>query len=162
MKKASVLVMLVCVCAVVSEGCRKIGDFTGKWSGSIKEEESVRSGFPENVRLTLDIKSVSRNALEAEMSTCLSDPTDPSVCDPGMFQQVTLQPVEKARNDDLRNMTYGGEPYAIYLMTGSPNDPADPSVMVFVSLHGKDRVEVRLVRGNDLYGVFVLEKDRTN
>lgn len=149
---------LVVSFVVLTAGCTSIGAFEGLWSGQVTQEESVRKGLDEATELSLQITKISRRALEAEVTTCIR--VDSDNCTPSRFQQTTLMAVEKARNDELRNMSYGGEPYAVYLMTAQPVDPAEGAVLFFVSLHSQDRVEVRLVRGNDLYAVFRLRRKK--
>lgn len=148
---------LLSLALALGGGCRKIDDFEGRWAGEVVADESVRKGFEPHTKMEMNITYISPRALEAEISTCLGA-AETEDCTPYLFQQVALEPVEKARNDDLRDMMYGGEPYAIHLMAAQPNDPAEGPFLVFVSLHSATRVEVRLVRANEMYGVFKLTK----
>lgn len=150
------LLFLLCVWLALGVGCREMDDFKGTWSGAIVEDESVRKTFDGNTEMEMNVTHITPRALTAQISTCVR--VDPQTCTPGLFQQVSLDPVEKARNDDLRDMMYGGEPYAIHLMAAQPNDPLEGPFLVFVSLHSATRVEVRLVRANESYGLFRLTK----
>lgn len=160
--KSALLMTTTIVCAgclSALSGCTNLKDFEGVWEGSVSEDVSVRAGFPANTEMELNIHYASTRKLEAEITTCLRDLED-GTCLPGDFQDSPLEHLEKVQNDTLNTLTFGGEPYAVFLMTAQPVDPAEAEIMAFVSLHGKDRVEVRLLRGQEIYGVFRLSRPR--
>jgi hypothetical protein len=136
-------------------GCTNLKDYQGEWTGSIHADEAVRAGFSEHTEMTLNIEHANTRALVGTVTTCVRDPQSQE-CQPGRFQDSELIPLQKAQNDDLKSLTYGGEPYAVYVMTLQPVDPQQPEVLALVSLHASARVEVRLLRGQQLYGVFRL------
>ena len=138
-------------------GCRSLDDYRGTWSGSIEASEDVREGFAEGTELTLEIRDLDERQIDATITTCVRGFAQDQ-CAPGRFQNAPLAMMEKARNDDLGTLQFGGEPYAVYLTTAQPADPAEEEVIAIVSLHSENRVEVRLLRGSDLYGVFRLRK----
>lgn len=151
MRRAGFLIAL----ALSLAACTNLKDFQGAWTGSISKDSSVRQGLSENTQMTLNIQYANSRKLEATLSTCTQDPTD-GTCTPTDFQDTPLEPLKKVQNDTLNSLTFGGEPYAVYMMTAQPVDPDTARMLVFVSLHGKDRVEIRLLRGQEVYGVFRL------
>lgn len=146
---------------LLSMGCTNLKDFNGIWEGDITEDSSVRSGFSAHTRMQVDIQYADSRRLEATMTTCVSD-EEQETCTPGDFDETPLEHLEKAQNDALNTLTFGGEPYAVFLMTAQPTDPDKKEMIVIVSLHGKDRIELRLLRGNERYGVFRLSRQKDN
>ncbi len=140
-------------------GCQGLDRFRGTWEGSIDSSPDVREGFGEGTELTLEIHDLDERQIHASITTCVRG-FDEDRCSPGRFQQTPLVMLEKARNDSLGSMQFGGEPYAVYVTTAKPADPAEAEVLAIVSLHSQDRVEVRLLRGSELYGVFRLTQTR--
>jgi hypothetical protein len=143
--------------APATQACTNLKDFKGQWNGTIHQDEAVRAGFPENTELTLDIAYVNPRRLEGTVTTCVRDSVS-DICEPGHFDNTPLVPLEKAQNDDLKSITFGGEPYAVFLMTLQPTDPQQEPMLVFVSLHSSERVEVRILRGQTVFGVFRLTR----
>ena len=156
MTKATRTAGFLIVLVSFAGACTNLKDFKGEWTGSISEDSSVRQGLPENTQMTLNIQYANSRKLEATLSTCTQDAS--GTCTPTDFQDTPLEPLEKAQNDTLNSLTFAGEPYAVYMMTVKPVDPDAARMLVFVSLHGKDRVEVRLLRGQEIYGVFRLSQ----
>jgi len=146
---------------ILSMGCTNLKDFNGIWEGAIMEDSSVRTGFSARTRMQVDIQYANSRKLEATMTTCVSD-EEQETCTPEDFHDTPLEHMEKAQNDALNTLTFGGEPYAVFLMTAQPTDPDEQEMIVIVSLHGKDRIELRLLRGNERYGVFRLSRQKDN
>ncbi len=146
---------------ILSMGCTNLKDFNGIWEGAIMEDASVRSGFSSRTQMQVDIQYANSRKLEATMTTCVRDENQ-ETCTPGDFHDTPLEHLEKAQNDSLNTLTFGGEPYAVFLMTAQPTDPHEKEMIVIVSLHGKDRIELRLLRGNERYGVFRLTRQKDN
>ncbi len=151
--------ILYAACVTFLSGCTNLKDFQGLWEGHVSEDVSVRAGFPVNTEMELNIHYAGPRKLEAEITTCLRDPEE-GTCLPGDFQDTPLEHLEKVQNDTLNTLTFGGEPYAVFLMTAQPMDLTEAEMMVFVSFHSKERVEVRLMRGSEIYGVFRLSRPR--
>ena len=144
---------------VLLGGCQSLDDYRGTWVGKIDPSEDVRAGFAELTELTLEIVDLDQRHIEAKVTTCVRGFPDDQ-CATGRFEDTALVMLDRARNDDLGTMKFGGEPYAVYITTVQPRDPAEPEVLAIVSLHSASRVEVRLIRGSELYGVFRLTRQK--
>jgi hypothetical protein len=132
-----------------SASCVDLRDFEGTWSGSIVAEEAVRQGFAPDVRATaLSLADVDLRGMTADLTT--SD---------GKFGQSRLQLVRRAESDALATLRFDGSPLRTFLMF-SPlsSESAGSPAWFFISLFGDDRVELRVIRGNDLFGVFDLRR----
>ncbi len=143
LRRGALLVML----AVTTGACVDVRNFAGSWSGKVVSEEAVRQGFAADARVdllqldTVDLQSVSATAT-------LSD---------GRFKATRLQRVVKFSNDALASLSFDGNPLRTYLLYASlETDPGGWPASVVVSLFGDDHVEMRVMRGNDLFGVFLL------
>ena len=65
----------------------------------------------------------------------------------------------KSSNDSLASLTFDGYPLRSYLLFAPPRGEPDPwPAMMVVSLFSDERVELRILRGNDLFGVFNLKR----
>ena len=145
------LVSVLAVAAVVA-GCVDIRKFDGAWTGAVVSEEAVREGFDVDVRAApLELSDVDLDSLSARLTT--SD---------GRFTNTPLARVVKFSNDTLASLTFDGAPLRSYLMFAAPGaEPggadadAGPAMMV-ISLFADEHVELRILRGNDLFGVFGL------
>ena len=156
--RGAILVAALLLAAGLS-ACMKLSEFRGTWSGTIEQSEDVRAGFGPGTELTLNIEGITERVMSGTISTCVRG-FEQDQCQPGRFQDAVLNPLEKAQNDDLRTMTFGGDPYAVYLFTVQPADPNDTAMLCIVSVHSEHRVEVRLLRGQDVFGVFRLKKQK--
>lgn len=140
---------LLTVSAVLSSGCVDLRDFEGQWRGSVVTEPAVRNGFTEEVRVDpLVLSNVDLQGLTATLTT--SD---------GKFADTPLTSVNKFSSDTLASMTFDGNPLRSFLLFGTPADEEEGcSALAVVSLFGDDHVEVRIIRSNDLFGIFRLER----
>lgn len=139
---------LLAICAMVSLGCVDVRNFADSWEGPILAEPSVRQGFAEDTEAKLVLDDVTLQGLTAELST-----TD------DLFQQTALTRIDKAAGDALASLSFDGDPLRTYLLFAPPADDADAgSALIVVSLFGDDRVELRILRENALFGVFRLAR----
>lgn len=130
-------------------GCMDIREFDGRWRGGIVVESAVRQGFAEDTRVDpLELSNVDLQGLTATLTT--SD---------GKFDQQDLTPVHKFAADTLASLDFDGNPLRSYLLFGSlTSEPKSCAAMAVISLFSDDRVELRIIRGNDLFGVFSLDR----
>ena len=137
---------LLVVLAVTTGACVDVRNFAGSWTGKVVSEEAVRQGFAADARLDLTLDSVGLQSVSA--TATLSD---------GRFKATRLQRVVKFSNDALASLSFDGNPLRSYLLY-SPleTDPGGWPANVVVSLFGDDHIEMRVLRGNDLFGVFLL------
>lgn len=135
--------------ALAAPGCVDVRDFAGRWTGGVVAEPEVRQGFTEETRVDpLELDNVDLQGITATLTT--SD---------GKFASTPLSEVRKFSSDALASMTFDGNPLRSFLLFGAL-EQEDPgcSALVVVSLFGDDHVELRVLRGNDLFGVFRLER----
>lgn len=142
-------------------GCVDLRAFGGSWSGPIVEEPAIRQGFSADVEVDpLELSDVSLDGLSAKLTT--SD---------DKFDATRLIPVTRAGNDALASLTFDGDPLRSYLLyahvedsdhSSSTSSSAARTALVLVSLFSDDRVELRILRSNSLYGVFRLERQSTS
>lgn len=145
MMVAAVLVVLT----LTSGGCIDVRDYAGTWVGDIVSEKRVRQGFEDSVRVEpLVLEDVDLEAVSATLTT-----TD------GKFYRTRLTRVNKFSNDTLASLTFDGDPLRSYLLFAPLDHEPDawPAMMV-ISLFTDDRVELRILRGNNLFGVFNLKR----
>lgn len=137
----------------LTAGCVDVRNFADRWEGPILAEPSIRQGFAEETQVApLVLDNVTLQGLTAELTT--SD---------GRFSQTPLSRITKAAGDALASLSFDGDPLRTYLLFGRPERDADAgSALVVISLFGDDRVELRVLRDNALFGVFDLRraKDR--
>jgi hypothetical protein len=147
-----ILGSLLCSLALFgSFGCVDVRSFEGIWAGQIVSEPAVRQGFSETVHADpVELSNVDLQRLSAKLT--LSD---------GSFSESPLFPVVKVENDALSSLTFDGRPLRTYLLFAPlTSEPDGWPAHVVISLFADDHVELRVFRGNDLFGVFHL--DRTN
>jgi hypothetical protein len=132
-----------------TSACVDVRDFKGTWFGQIISEEAIRQGFTEKTQVDeLQLSDVDLQGLTAILTT--SD---------GKFSQTALTRVIKFSNDILSSLTFDGDPLRTYLLFAPlASEPSKPPAQMLISLFGDDRVEIRIVRGNDLFGVFRLKR----
>ncbi|MCC6748988.1 MAG: hypothetical protein IT371_15115 [Deltaproteobacteria bacterium] len=131
-------------------GCTDLRAFEGEWRGAVVAEEAVRQGFAQGTTVApLALSSVDLHALSATLTT--SD---------GKFHDTRLARVTKAASDVLATLSFDGQPIRSYLAFAPlANDPTGPWTLALISLFADERVELRLIRGNDLFGVFRLRRE---
>jgi hypothetical protein len=130
-------------------GCIDVREYQGEWLGRVASEPAVRQGFAEGVRVEpLVLDKVDLEVISATLTT-----TD------GKFKRTPLSRVVKFSNDTLASLTFDGDPLRSYLLF-SPlaSESGAPPAMMVISLFTDDRVELRILRGNDLFGVFHLTR----
>lgn len=130
-------------------GCTDLRAYTGRWEGPVIAEAAVRQGFAETTRVApLLLEDVSLNSLRASLTT-----TD------GRFQDAALTRFLRASSDELASMTFESDPLRTYLLFGSlTSEPTAAPALFVLSLFPDDRVQLRVLRGNDLYAIFHLER----
>jgi hypothetical protein len=123
--------------------------FEGQWSGAVVEEEAVRVGFKEGTTADpLTLSDVYINELQATLST--SD---------GRFEQSRLVPVTRYSADAFSSLTFDGNPMRTYMLFGAlASETSGCQALVLISLFGDDHVELRVIRGNELFGLFHLRR----
>ena len=128
-------------------GCVDIRDFEGSWAGDVVSEPAVRQSFAARTRVDpLVLTNVDLEGLTATLST-----TD------GKFNKTSLLRVVKISNDPLASLTFDGDPLRSYfLFAPLKSEPDGWPAWLVLSLFSDDHVELRIVRGNDLFGVFSL------
>ena len=151
---------IVCGAALAaSTGCIDLRDFEGQWTGDIIREPEVRQGFSEDARVDpLELSNITIQRLSARLTT-----TDDK------FADTPLNRITRAANDALGSLSFEGDPLRNYLLLGElqaePLQTPAGSVSVdggpapiIVSLFSDDHVELRVLRGNDLFGLFYLQR----
>jgi hypothetical protein len=132
-----------------ASGCTDVRNYAGAWSGKVVDEEAVRQGFAADTRAEpLTLRQVDLQGVTADLT--LSD---------GRFAQTHLVRVSKFSNDALASLSFDGNPLRSYLLFAPlSNDPKGWPAHVVISLFGDDHIEMRIIRGNDLFGVFILHR----
>ena len=125
--------------------CADLGGYSGRWSGDVVGEPAVLAGLPSGTRAVLDVERVDRVSIAGRLE--LSPPGG------GAPETVTLRPVARAANDGLGSMELPDAPLRSYLVV-APLAAGD--ALAVVSLYPDDRVVLRLLRSDTLYGVFPL------
>lgn len=130
-------------------GCVDLQTYVGTWEGEVVAEEAVRQGFKEDARIApLELSSIHMGSVSATLST--SD---------GRFAKRRLTTITKAAADALAGLTFDSDPLRTYLLFGQlDSEPEAAPAQVMLSLFHDDRIQLRIFRGNDLYGVFHLER----
>jgi hypothetical protein len=133
----------------ILSGCVDVRGFAGSWSGGIVSEDAVRQGFSAETNVDpLVLSNVDIHGLDAMLS--LSD---------GKFKETRLERVVKFSNDALASLSFDGAPLRSYLLF-SPfaSDPNGWPASLVISFFADDHVEMRVLRGNDFFGVFYLHR----
>ena len=123
--------------------------FEGDWAGSIISEQAVRQGFSRAVTVNpLTLENVDLNRVSATLTT--SD---------GKFKDARLTRVTRFTADPMASMSFDTSPVRSYMhFAPLTSEPKGCDAMVLISLFGDEHVEVRIIRGNDLFGVFNLKR----
>jgi hypothetical protein len=148
MRLAAAAVLAVAVLS--GAGCQDLRSYHGLYRGNLVRDETLRQGFGgadfgQDPAMTLDIGAVDRLALHGTLTV------------PGLFDAAPLDSIARASGDALGEAKVGHDPLRSYFafVTASSGGAA----LAVVSLLTDDRVEVRIIRGNDeLYGLFLLER----
>lgn len=142
---SSIFIVLLCGAA----GCLDIRNFEGDYSGMVMEEEAIRQGFASGTKVdSLLLRNVDLHSITATMTT--SD---------GKFNSTPLTRVAKYSNDVFSSLTFDGNPVRSFLhFAPLETEKSGCPAMVLISLFGDDHVEARVIRGNDLFGLFRLER----
>jgi hypothetical protein len=147
--------LTVALVTIAAQGCIDIREFEGTWTGGIVSEDAVRQGFtPDTSVEALELENVDLEGLGARLTT--SD---------GKFKDQSLKRVNKFSNDTIASLTFDGAPLRSYLMfaplSGEGAQGGVPSgalAMMLISLFADDHVELRVLRGDHLFGVFNLAR----
>lgn len=143
------LLRLACLLLPLA-GCVDVRGFAGAWSGKIVPDDQVRQGFDREARVErLQLANIDLRGVTATLTTS----------DRGYFDEARLTPVVKYASDPLATLTFDGSPLRSYLLFAPlASEPQGPPVWLLVSLYSDDHVELRAIRGNDLFGVFHLTR----
>jgi len=130
-------------------GCIDVRNFAGTWSGDVVSEPALRQGFTDAVRVDpLELSNVDLEGISAVLTT--SDKK---------FEGAVLNRVPKFSNDTLASLTFDGDPLRSYLLFASlASESERRAAMMLVSLFSDEHVELRILRDNDLFGVFHLRR----
>lgn len=137
-------------------GCVDVRSYEGSWSGDIVTSEGVRVGFSRDTEVEeLYLEEVTLRSMTGSLTT--SD---------GTFFAAPLKTVSGFANDALASLTFDGAPlrsYILYAPVGGgeaapPASAAGILATVVVSLFTDDHLELRVLRGNELFGVFPLQR----
>jgi hypothetical protein len=137
------------ILCIVATGCTDLRGFAGSWSGAVLEEEAIRQGFTLETSVeSLTLNNVDVHGMRASLTT--SD---------GRFKDTPLTLIRKVGGDALSSLTFDGHPLRSYFFFAAPNEetPAG-NAMIIISLFGDEHIEMRVIRGNDLFGVFLLNR----
>jgi len=134
---------------VLMAGCVDVRDFADTWQGTVLDEPAILAGFQPGTRIDpLQVDSVTLSQISAIMTS--SD---------GRFERAVLQPITRTSSDALSSLTFDGAPLRSYLLFATvSSDPQPGPATVLLSLFAEDRIELRIIRGNELYGVFSLRR----
>lgn len=140
--------VLLLVVVALAGACTQLDDFTGTWTGSVVHPEAVRAGFSEHATASLSLEVLDVAEATGSLTT---DATDE-----GRFDAAPLTRPRWLSSDALSTLAFDGADFANYLFFARParGDPA----LVVVSLDPEDRIELRILRGEDLFGVFELTR----
>jgi len=159
--RALVIGLALATASALAAGCTDIGsfstDFGECYRGNVVAAEFVRTGFDQNVQLslTLDISALSVGRGQAgEIWT--SD---------GRFNGAAVSQMEQLAHDNISLFQFPGGRIRNYLAHATPTDDAPAAVVI--SLMENDKVEVRVIRAAiesdrsivPLFGVFRLSLD---
>lgn len=127
--------------------CVDVRSFEGQWSGKIVVEEALRQGFAADAEVGL----LQLDHLDLQLVTATLTTSD------GKFQATPLTRMEKFSFDVLSSLTFDGNPLRTYLLFAPPaTASASELAYCFISLFGDNHVELRVLRGNELFGLFNL------
>jgi hypothetical protein len=140
---------LVVFSLAAMSGCTDLRSYAGRWSGSVVSEEAVRQGFAmDTLADPLELSNVDLQGLTASLT--LSD---------GKFQETRLTRVIRFSSDSMASLSFEGSPLRSYLLFAPlESEPTGWPASVVISLFADDHVELRIIRGNDLFGVFYLRR----
>lgn len=132
-----------------SAACVDIREYEAKWRGAIVPETAVRQGFTTDVTVDpLELTNVDLQGLTARLTT--SD---------DKFKAADLTSVVKFSADTLASLDFDGNPLRSYLLYARlSSEPTGCPAQMVISLFSDDHVELRVIRGNDLFGVFSLQR----
>lgn len=125
-----------------TSACTDLSSYDGIWRGNIVAEDVVRQGFGADVEATLELEHVALSTLTANLST--SD---------GRFDQARLNRITKVASDQLASITFDGDPIRTYLLFAE-DSINNQTTTFFLSLFQNDRLQLRALSGNSLYGIF--------
>ncbi len=147
MREPRLSITIPCLLAALAAGCVDVRSFAGDWQGGVVSEPAVRQGFaPETKVERLTLSDVDLQGVTATLTT--SD---------GRFVESRMARVMKAANDAIASLTFDGAPLRTYLLFAPlASEPAGAPASVLLSLFADDHIELRILRGNDLFGVFNL------
>lgn len=144
--------MAVVLLALSTNGCVDLRTFNGEWEGNISVESAIRQGFAADAQITsLQLTDVTTAHVDATLST--SD---------GIFDGSVLETIEGVTSDVLANLTFDGNPLRSYMMFSELAEEPDGDQVsngpawIVLSLFDDSRVEMRIMRRNNIFGLFAL------
>ncbi|PID39128.1 MAG: hypothetical protein CSA65_05650 [Proteobacteria bacterium] len=150
-RRRTLVVLFTAALPLLVGACTDLRSYTGRWRGTIVAEPAVRQGFHQDTKVSeLLLDEVALTTVRATLTTA-----------DGRFDKTPLTRFIKSAADELASLTFGNDPLRSYLMFGAPAREPDGgagAAFVVISLFPDDRVHLRVMRGNDLYGVFYLER----
>jgi hypothetical protein len=131
------------------QGCLDLRNFAGEWSGAIVAEEALLAGFKnDTVADPLVLSDVRYSELSATLTT--SD---------GRFAKTRLETVTRYSADAFSTLVFDGNPARTYMLFGRlASESTGCQALALITLFGDDHVELRVIRGNELFGLFYLKR----
>lgn len=149
-RHSALLAAIVAAAALLPTiACVDVRGFAGSWEGALSAEEALLQGFASDVTIRpLQVEDITLTTVRATLST-----------DDGSFSSTALQPIDRVTGDSLSSMTFDGNPLRSYMLFAdlASESSSDPAWLV-LSLFADDRIELRIMRRNNLYGVFQLRR----
>lgn len=147
--RRGILALLALGVLLGSSGCLDVRDYRGTWAGPVLADPMVRQGFTESAEVqALVLDNVDLKGVTATLTT-----------NDGRFKDTPLTRVTKFQSDTLASLTFDGKPVRTFLhFAPLSGEPAGCPAMIMISLFPDERVELRVVRGNELFGVFRLSR----
>ena len=145
----TICLLIAFTAGVGPAACVDIREYEARWRGAIVPEAAVRQGFTAEVAVDpLELTNVDLQGLTARLTT-----------NDGKFKAADLTPVVKFSADNLASLDFDGNPLRSYLLFARLSaEPTECPAQMVISLFSDDHVELRIIRGNDLFGVFSLQR----
>jgi hypothetical protein len=141
-------VLTVATLATTS-ACVDVRGFAGRWEGPASSEKALLQGFGPGVTVKpLEVEDITLTEVQAVFTT-----------DDGTFSNTRLEPIDRLTGDALSSITFDGAPLRTYMLFADlAAEPSADAAWVVLSLFGDNRIELRVMRRNDLFAVFQLRR----
>jgi hypothetical protein len=133
--------LFVFLALVVLVGCSDLSTFKGRWSGSVVNHPALLVGLSPTASVALEVDSVDRTSLAGRLQVG--------------EETVALRPLSAVKSDGLGAAELPDSPLATFWVAVSL---ADGDAIGVVSLFSDDKVDLRLLRSDTLFGVFHLTR----